>query len=316
MTTSPSTPKVFLSFAFEDKALAGQIAKLLQSNGIDTWWAEWCISAGDSIRQKIDDGLGNCTHFIVLLTPASVTKPWVAAEMDAGLVGKLSRGTKFIALRCGLVPSALPPLLQGLLSPEVDSAAVDLEQLIHDIHGITRRPPLGQAPLPARAQAKSASAYSIAANAVARLFVERSKNATRLDPNFSLTDLSNELGLSLDDVRDALHELRGLVENHRNTVLSARDELFAQFDKYWMPWTTEDDALRLATELVNDPDFPKHPEEQAKVLGWPARRLNPATAFLATRGLIKERRSHTGGPWQFATMLKTDATRRFVKSAN
>lgn len=193
MTTSPSTPKVFLSFAFEDKALAGQIAKLLQSNGIDTWWAEWCISAGDSIRQKIDDGLGNCTHFIVLLTPASVTKPWVAAEMDAGLVGKLSRGTKFIALRCGLAPSALPPLLQGLLSPEVDSAAVDLEQLIHDIHGITRRPPLGEAPLPARAQAKSASAYSIAANAVARLFVERSNNATRLDPNFSLTDLSNEL---------------------------------------------------------------------------------------------------------------------------
>lgn len=316
MTTSPSTPKVFLSFAFEDKALAGQIAKLLQSNGIDTWWAEWCISAGDSIRQKIDDGLGNCTHFIVLLTPASVTKPWVAAEMDAGLVGKLSRGTKFIALRCGLAPSALPPLLQGLLSPEVDSAAVDLEQLIHDIHGITRRPPLGEAPLPARAQAKSASAYSIAANAVARLFVERSNNATRLDPNFSLTDLSNELGLSLDDVRDALHELRGLVENHRDTVLSARDELFAQFDKYWMPWTTEDDALRLATELVNDPDFPKHPEDQANALGWPARRLNPATAFLATRGLIKELRSHTGGPWQFATTLKTDATRRFVKSAN
>ncbi len=310
------TPKVFLSFAFEDKALAGRIAKTLQSNGIDTWWAEWCIAAGDSIRQRIDEGLGNCTHFVVLLTPTSVAKPWVAAEMDAGLVRKLSSGTKFIALRCGLAPSALPPLLQGLLSPDVDPAMADLTQLINDIHGVTRKPPLGEAPLAARVRAAASSAYSAAANGMAKLFVERSKNATRLDPNFSLTDLSTELGLSQDDVRDALHELRGFIENHRDSVVYAKDELFAQFDKYWMPWNTEDDALRLATGLVNDPEFPKQPDEQAKVLGWPARRLNPAIAYLANRGLIKELRSHTGGPWQFATMLKTDATRRFVKSMN
>jgi hypothetical protein len=93
-----STPKVSLSFAFEDQALAGRIARTLQSNGIDTWWAEWCLGPGDSIRQRIDEGLGNCTYFVVLLTPASVAKPWVAAEMDAGLVAKLSKG-QFIALR-------------------------------------------------------------------------------------------------------------------------------------------------------------------------------------------------------------------------
>ncbi len=38
-------PKVFLSFAFEDMALAGKIANTLQESGIDTWWAEWCITA-------------------------------------------------------------------------------------------------------------------------------------------------------------------------------------------------------------------------------------------------------------------------------
>lgn len=316
MSMTPSTPKVFLSFAFEDKVLAGQIAKLLQANGIDTWWAEWCIAAGDSIRQKIDDGLGNCTHFIVLLTPASVTKPWVAAEMDAGLVGKLSRGTKFIALRCGLSPSALPPLLQGLLSPQLDSESLDLKQLIHDIHGITRKPPLGEAPRAARVGVATAASYSTAANAMARLFVERSTNATRLDPNFSIAELSEELGLSHDDIRDAVHELKGYLENHRDNVIYAKDGLFAHFDRYWMPWDTDDDALRVATGLVNDPDFPKQPEDQARVLGWTARRLNPAIALLADRGLIKELRSHTGGPWQFATMIKTDATRRFVKSRN
>ena len=70
-----SAPKVFLSFAFEDMALAGKIAHTLQAGGVDTWWAEWCISAGDSIRQRIDDGLQGCTHFVVLLTPNSIEKP-------------------------------------------------------------------------------------------------------------------------------------------------------------------------------------------------------------------------------------------------
>lgn len=136
MSTTPeiqsNTPKVFLSFTFDDQPLAKRIAHTLQANGIDTWWAEWCIAPGESIRQRIEEGLGSCTHFLVLLTPASVTKPWVAAEMDAGLVAKLSRGTKFIALRSGLSPSQMPPLLQGLLSPDVDPNSLDLTQLIND----------------------------------------------------------------------------------------------------------------------------------------------------------------------------------------
>jgi TIR domain len=308
------TPKVFLSFAFEDQQLAGRIARTLQANGIDTWWAEWCIGAGDSIRQLIDQGLGNCTHFVVLLTPTSVAKPWVAAEMDAGLVAKLSKGTKFIVLRSNLAPSAMPPLLQALLSPEVDPASLDLTQLVNDIHGVTRKPPLGLPPLAARALPTSAPGFSNAANALARLFVERSKNATQLDPNFSAKELASELSLSEGDVRDAVFELQGLVENHRNQVVHAKDELFVVFDKYWMGWDAEEDALRLATALVNDSTFPRDPAQQAQALGWPARRLNPATAYLANRDLIKSLRSSSGDAWRFATMHNTDATRRFVKS--
>ena len=188
-----SAPKVFLSFAFEDQPLAKRIAQMLQANGIDTWWAEWCIGSGDSIRQRIDEGLGDCTHFVVLLTPASVAKPWVAAEIDAGLVAKLGKGTKFIALRCRLAPSEMPPLLQGLLSPSVDADPLDLTQLINDIYGVTRKPPLGLPPLAARAQPTTAPGFSSAANALAKFFVERSKNATKLDPNFSVVALAAEL---------------------------------------------------------------------------------------------------------------------------
>jgi TIR domain len=110
---APTSPRAFLSYAWEDRQLAERLAAALQANGIDTWWAGWCIGAGDSLRQKIDEGLADCTHFLVLLTLASIAKPWVNQEMDAGLVRKLNENTRFIAVRSGLAAAALPPLLAG-----------------------------------------------------------------------------------------------------------------------------------------------------------------------------------------------------------
>ncbi len=97
-----TAPRAFLSYAWEDQELGSKIAHALQENGIHTWWAPWCIGPGDSLRQKIDEGLAGCTHFIVLLTPTSIRKPWVNQEMDAGLVGKIEERCRFIPLRHGL----------------------------------------------------------------------------------------------------------------------------------------------------------------------------------------------------------------------
>ena len=73
-------PRVFLSYTSDDIELARRIAESLHGNGIDTWWDKWRISTGDSLRQKIDEGLSGCTHFLVLLTPQSIDKPWVNQE--------------------------------------------------------------------------------------------------------------------------------------------------------------------------------------------------------------------------------------------
>jgi hypothetical protein len=100
------TPRVFLSYAFEDKQLAERIAHTLQAQGIDTWWAGWCMAAGDSLRQKIDQGLAGCTHFVVLLTRTSIEKPWVKQEMDAGLVRALNAQAVFIPCGTSSVPAS------------------------------------------------------------------------------------------------------------------------------------------------------------------------------------------------------------------
>lgn len=313
-TGNSPTPQVFLSYAWEDKELAEKIANALQANGIDTWWAEWCMSAGDSLRQKIDAGLRDCTHFVVLLTPVSLTKPWVNQEMDAGLMLTLQQQVKFIPLRHQLPAEQLPPLLRGTLSPSVEDPARDIGQLINDIHGVIKKPPLGKAPALVQEAESTSTGYSAAATAIAKVFVEATKHARKFDPMQSIEELTTRTGLSEEDVADALHEMSGLVTASPRRPIYPEDELFVTFDRFWMAWNPADDALQLAGDMLNDVSFPTDPAEIGRRYAWEARRLNPAMAYLINRKLVRSLKAMNGGPWLVVVIQKTDDTRRFVKS--
>jgi hypothetical protein len=283
---SGAPPKVFLSFAFEDRSLAESLAHALQANGIETWWAEWCMRPGDSLRQKIDEGILECTHFLVLLTPTSIKKPWVNLEMDAGLVRKLGDQCRFLPVRHGLPASELPPLLSGMLSPTVTTDD-EIAQLIRDIHEVSRKPPLGAPPTAVAKTAGTETGYSSAATAIARIFVERSENALFADPQFGIEELAREAGLSLNDTKDALFELSVFFRDHHDYAMP-EGTLFADFDRYWKPWNAPGDALRLAADVLNDPKFPSDPKQIIERYGWTPRRLNPALYYLLERKLIRE----------------------------
>ena len=307
-----SPPKVFLSYAWEDSGLASQIAHVLQANGVDTWWAEWCISAGDSLRQKIEEGLGDCSHFVVLLTPNSIVKPWVNLEIDAGLMLKLQSKVKFIPLRHQLPAEQLPHLLRGMLSPSVENPAEDICQLINDIYGVTKKPALGKAPMAATRETNTG--YSAAANMIAKVIVESTQCARKFDPWIGIDELVKLTGLSEDDVADAAHELRGMIGVHHEGTFYPEAELFATFDRFWMPWDPKVDALAMATDMVNDSEFPGSPEDIATRYGWDARRLNPAMAYLVNRKIARGLMTLNSGDWLVANIVRTDETRRFVKS--
>lgn len=55
---------------------------------LDVWWT----GIGDSLRQHMEVGLGDCTDFMVLLTPKSRTRLWGADEIDARLM-RAARGS-------------------------------------------------------------------------------------------------------------------------------------------------------------------------------------------------------------------------------
>jgi hypothetical protein len=98
------------------------------ANGVDVWFDEWEIEPGDSLRQKMEEGLGSMTHFVVVLTETSIAKPWVAKEIDVGLVQQVGGKSRFVPLVVDLDPAKLSPFLQAMLFLKIDPASqVDLK---------------------------------------------------------------------------------------------------------------------------------------------------------------------------------------------
>jgi hypothetical protein len=307
--------KVFLSYTSVDAAMAKRIAEAIVAAGIDTWWDQWEIKAGDSLRQKVDQGIAGCTHFIVLLTSNSIAKPWVNAEMDAAFVQRLSEACTFIPLRHNLRADALPPLLRGMRSPEIDDELQGIQQIINDIHGISAKPALGPPPK-ATAETRS-TGYSPAATAIAKVFVEATEHGEWGDPQMDPGVLKERTELTQEDVEDALHELRPFVKLLEGSSYCAAiplPALFSEFDKYWMPWNPEKDAQELASAMINDKTFPAATAEIAARLGWAARRLNPAISYLQRRDLAETMEALGTTPFIAFRVLPTAATRRYVRS--
>jgi hypothetical protein len=116
-------PKVYLAHASEDKDRVRPVAEYLMANGVDVWFDEWEIEPGDSLRQKMEEGLGSMTHFVVVLTETSIAKPWVAKEIDVGLVQQVGGKSRFVPLVVDLDPAKLSPFLQAMLFLKIDPAS-------------------------------------------------------------------------------------------------------------------------------------------------------------------------------------------------
>ena len=75
---------VFISHASEDKArFVRPLAEALRERGISVWYDEWELRVGDSLVDRINDGLGHSQFGVVVLSPAFFTKNWSRAEMQA-----------------------------------------------------------------------------------------------------------------------------------------------------------------------------------------------------------------------------------------
>jgi hypothetical protein len=88
-TRKAGTTRVFLSYSQEDKETARYIADELRRSGVSTWFDEWELQLGDSLRQNIERSVSSSDYVLVLLSPASVRSDWVKNEITVALSREL-----------------------------------------------------------------------------------------------------------------------------------------------------------------------------------------------------------------------------------
>ena len=141
-------PKAFVSHSMQDRSFVEQLAKDLRTSGVDTWYSGWEIKPGDSLRAKIEQGMGGCEFFIIILSKDSISRPWVQTELDAATTGKiLGKVRKIIPVKiedCGDLPPTLASLCWEDFSNQPYEAA--LKRVLDSIFERDIRPPLGAPP--------------------------------------------------------------------------------------------------------------------------------------------------------------------------
>lgn len=150
MQTTVVPPKVFVSHASEDKQrFVIPFATALRERGIDAWVDRWEMLPGDSLVDKIfEEGLKEAAAVVIVISGASVVKPWVREELNAAVVGRIQKGTKIIpvVLEHCEVPEALKSLLWESVK-DVNDFGDCLSRVVDAVFGHTAKPPIGSAPV-------------------------------------------------------------------------------------------------------------------------------------------------------------------------
>lgn len=80
----------FISYSSDDAEFVARLASDLASSGKNVWWDRWEIRVGDSIVEKINNGISRNDYLIVVLSPNSVRSAWVKKELNMGLMRELT----------------------------------------------------------------------------------------------------------------------------------------------------------------------------------------------------------------------------------
>ncbi len=106
------TTSVFLSHNYKDKIFVRKLARDLEGHGIRYWLDEAEMKIGDSLIQKIREGIDSVDYFAIILSPNSVDAPWVVNELDVAMNHQIN-GNKIKVLPILLDECELPGFLVG-----------------------------------------------------------------------------------------------------------------------------------------------------------------------------------------------------------
>jgi len=313
--------KAFLSYSHEDKDFAETIANKLIESGIDVWWDEWDISAGDSIIQKIFmEGLSKADIFLIILSNASVNSNWVKQELDHAIIKKIEGVTRIIPLikeKCD-IPPPLRTLLWVDLSTNLD---VGIQKIVKSIFDVSDKPPLGEIPEYITELKQSVGGLSQIASTVGTILLNRQEDQLGFEKMFSAEEIKSNSKLTPEEINDAVDELEeyGLVKVLKYMGTAPYDfgdveptyALFLHFKNEGLNYDPIEDIKIIASALAASENYINGEEIQERTRLSPVR-INRAVAYLGDYDIIDVMKALGTAPFGFAIIKATRKTRQFV----
>jgi len=105
-------PSAFLAHSSEDKLIVERIANDLEAISVNVWFDKWALRVGDSLLEKIAEGISSNDFLVVFLSSFSVSSKWVQLELNAGLMRELEEN-RVVVLPVLLSDCDVPALLKA-----------------------------------------------------------------------------------------------------------------------------------------------------------------------------------------------------------
>lgn len=106
-----SMKTIFLSHSSRDREFVNRLARDLQTGGFNVWYDQWRLNVGDSLLEKIQEGIEKASWLVVVLSPHSVKSRWVKEELNLGLARQLAENSVFV-LPVLYMDCQIPPFLR------------------------------------------------------------------------------------------------------------------------------------------------------------------------------------------------------------
>lgn len=125
---------VFFCHGSADKhKVEKELKPKLEETGAYVFLDDGEIQFGDDFREKIIAGLIACDEIVVFLTKTSVKRPWVFAEVGAGVIQK----KRIVAIRYG--PSKVKLQKLGVLSLLGNTRILEMEEFDDYVSQLLKR---------------------------------------------------------------------------------------------------------------------------------------------------------------------------------
>lgn len=131
-------PQIFLSYASSDREVAQRIAEEIRKAGMGVWFSEWELRPGDSIAERIEEGLSASDVLLILLSPQSVSSRWVEHELSAALSREL-KSRAIIIVPVLIEDCQIPASLAGRVHLDLRSnLELGVRDLVRELDVVSR----------------------------------------------------------------------------------------------------------------------------------------------------------------------------------